>query len=148
MTNPIRNASNVGSTKNVEYRFNAFFIVSDHGLIVGENVPPLLGEYGGLNVPVMEQLGYTVMKTDVDGNRVVDWEKTRAVQIRSNYIYVNLKGRDAHGIVDSSEKYALEEQIISDLYIAAQLPEAIKRAFSTIRQSDCIGWFRSCGYVQ
>lgn len=32
--------------------------------------------------------------------------------------------------------------------IAAQLPEAIKRAFSTIRQSDCIGWFRSCGYVQ
>ena len=31
--------------------------------------------------------------------------------------------------------------------IAAQLPEAIKRAFSTIRQSDCIGWFRSCGYV-
>ena len=31
--------------------------------------------------------------------------------------------------------------------IAAQLPEAIKRAFSTIRQSDCFGWFRSCGYV-
>lgn len=92
------------------------FIVSDHGLIVGENVPPLLGEYGGLNVPVMEQLGYTVMKTDADGNRVVDLEKTRAVQIRSNYIYVNLKGRDAHGIVDPSEKYALEEQIISDLY--------------------------------
>ncbi|MCD8356969.1 MAG: alkaline phosphatase family protein [Clostridia bacterium] len=91
-------------------------IVSDHGLIVGENVPPLLGEYGGLNVPVMEQLGYTVMTTDAAGNTVVDWEKTRAVQIRSNYIYINLKGRDAHGIVDPADKYSLEEQIISDLY--------------------------------
>ncbi len=93
-------------------------VLSDHGLIVGENVPPLIGEYGGLNVPVMEQLGYTVMKKDADGNdlREVDWEKTRAVQIRSNYIYVNLKGRDAHGIVDPVDKYDLEEQIISGLY--------------------------------
>ena len=94
------------------------FILSDHGLIVGENVPPLLGEYGGLNVPVMEELGYTVLKRDAQGNKLdeIDWSKTRAVQIRSNYIYVNLKGRDKYGIVDPADKYALEEQIISDLY--------------------------------
>lgn len=93
-------------------------LVSDHGLMVGENVPPILGEYGGLNTKVMEALGYTVLKKDKDGNstREVDWEKTRAVQIRSNYIYINLKGRDKHGIVDPKDKYDLEEQIISDLY--------------------------------
>ncbi|MTI84324.1 MAG: nucleotide pyrophosphatase [Firmicutes bacterium] len=93
-------------------------LVSDHGLIVGENVPPIIGEYGGLSTPVMEDLGYTVMKKDENGNslREVDWEKTRAVQIRSNYIYVNLKGRDTYGIVDPKDKYDLEEQIISDLY--------------------------------
>lgn len=93
-------------------------IVSDHGLIVGEEVPPLIGEYGGLNVPIMEQLGYTVMKKDENGNSTgdVDWEKTRAIQIRSNYIYINLKGRDKYGIVDPADKYALEEQIINDLY--------------------------------
>ncbi|MTI80338.1 MAG: nucleotide pyrophosphatase [Firmicutes bacterium] len=93
-------------------------LVSDHGLIVGENVPPIIGEYGGLSVPVMEELGYTVMKKDENGNnlREVDWEKTRAVQIRSNYIYINLKGRDKNGIVDPKDKYDLEEQIISDLY--------------------------------
>ncbi len=93
-------------------------LVSDHGLIVGENVPPIIGEYGGLSTPVMEELGYTVMKKDENGNslREVDWEKTRAVQIRSNYIYVNLKGRDKYGIVDPKDKYDLEEQIISDLY--------------------------------
>jgi predicted AlkP superfamily phosphohydrolase/phosphomutase len=94
------------------------FIVSDHGLLVGENVPPILGEYGGLNTKVMEELGYTVLKKDAEGNSIdeIDWEKTRAVQIRSNYIYINLKGRDRHGIVEPEEKYLLEEQIISDLY--------------------------------
>lgn len=94
------------------------FIVSDHGLLVGENVPPILGEYAGLNTRVMEKLGYTVLKKDSAGNPIdeVDWEKTRAVQIRSNYIYINLKGRDKSGIVDPKDKYDLEEQIISDLY--------------------------------
>lgn len=94
------------------------FIVSDHGLLVGENVPPDIGEYGGLNIGVMQELGYTVMKKDDNGDPIdeVDWEKTRAVQIRSNYVYINLKGRDAHGIVDPADKYDLEGQIISDLY--------------------------------
>ena len=32
--------------------------------------------------------------------------------------------------------------------IVAKLPEAIEKAFSTIQQSDCLGWFRSCNYVQ
>ncbi|MBR2209606.1 MAG: alkaline phosphatase family protein [Synergistaceae bacterium] len=94
------------------------FIVSDHGLVVGENIPPDIGEYGGLNLGVMKELGYTVLKKDENGKEIdeVDWENTKAVQIRSNYIYVNLKGRDAHGIVDPEEKYELEEKIISDLY--------------------------------
>lgn len=92
-------------------------IVSDHGLIVGENVPPILGEYGGLNTKVMEELGYTSLIRDENGKITdVDWENTKAVQIRSNYIYINLKGRDKHGIVDPADKYDLEEQIINDLY--------------------------------
>ena len=93
------------------------FVVSDHGLIVGENVPPILGEYGGLNTKVMEELGYTVTIKDENGKPTdVDWSKTKAVQIRSNYIYINLKGRDKYGIVDPAEKYDLETQIINDLY--------------------------------
>ena len=32
--------------------------------------------------------------------------------------------------------------------IASELPAAIERAFSTVRASDCLGWFRSCDYVQ
>ena len=66
----------------------------------------------------MKELGYTVLKTDENGNEIkeIDWSKTRAVQTRANSIYVNLKGRDTHGIVDPADKYELEEQIITDLY--------------------------------
>lgn len=115
------------------------FIVSDHGLVVGENVPPDIGEYGGLNVGVMKELGYTVLKKDENGKEIdeVDWEKTRAVQIRSNYIYINLKGRDAHGIVEPEEKYELEDQIINDLY-AYRHPSTKKRVIGiALRNKDC-----------
>jgi predicted AlkP superfamily phosphohydrolase/phosphomutase len=116
------------------------FILSDHGLLVGENVPPILGEYGGLNVPVMEELGYTVLKKDAAGNKIqeVDWTRTRAVQIRSNYVYVNLRGRNPEGIVTPEERYDLEEQIISDLY-GYREPVTGKRAVGiAMRNKDAI----------
>ena len=30
----------------------------------------------------------------------------------------------------------------------SELPDAIERVFSTVHFSDCVGWFRSCNYVQ
>ena len=77
-----------------------------------------MGSNESLNVGVMQRLGYTVTKVDENGNQIdeIDWSKTRAVQTRANSIYVNLKGRDRHGIVDPADKYELEEQIITDLY--------------------------------
>ena len=92
-------------------------IVSDHGLLVPpEEDIPLLGDGFGCNVRVMEKLGYTVLKQDEKGNTVIDYSKTRAVANRGNHIYLNLKGRYPDGIVDPDDKYALETQIISDLY--------------------------------
>lgn len=79
---------------------------------------PLLGDGFGCNIRVMEELGYTVLKKDENGNelREIDYSKTRAVANRGNHIYINLKGRESEGIVDPADKYALETQIISDLY--------------------------------
>lgn len=92
-------------------------IVSDHGLLVPpEEDIPLLGDGFGCNVRVMEKLGYTVLKQDEKGNTVIDYSKTRAVANRGNHIYLNLKGRFPEGIVEPEDKYALETQIISDLY--------------------------------
>lgn len=94
-------------------------ITSDHGLIVPEHQDhELLGESGGVNVQVLEKLGYTAVKRDENGNRIkeIDWENTRALAVRGNYIWINLKGRDKHGIVDPADKYQLEGEIIDALY--------------------------------
>ncbi|MBO5140690.1 MAG: alkaline phosphatase family protein [Peptococcaceae bacterium] len=102
-------------------------LFSDHSLVCPEHTPVAFGENGGINVGLMKELGYTVLKKDENGNEIkeIDWTKTRAVQTRSNAIYLNLKGRNQHtmpdgtvldGIVDPADKYELEEQIITDLY--------------------------------
>lgn len=86
-------------------------------MICEENETPILAE-GAVNVPVMKELGYTVLKKDENGNelREVDWTKTRAVAIRGGQIYINVKGRDPEGIVDPADKYDLEAEIITALY--------------------------------
>jgi len=93
-------------------------IFSDHSLICAEEEPVVLCESNGVNLDPFREWGYTVMKVDEDGNELpeVDWTKTRAIQTRSNSIYINLKGRDPHGIVDPADKYELEEEIITKLY--------------------------------
>ena len=95
------------------------FIMSDHGLMVMEEEhPPLIGDAFGCNVRVLEELGFTALKHDENGNALkeIDWENTKAVATRGGHIYINLKGRNPHGIVDPADKYAVEEEIIKALY--------------------------------
>lgn len=94
-------------------------VVSDHGLTCSsEEHVPLIGDPFGVNAIMMQELGYTTLMKDENGNdlREIDWSKTKAVAIRGNYIYINLKGRNANGIVDPQDKYELEKEIISALY--------------------------------
>ena len=94
-------------------------ITSDHGLLCSyEEMPPLLGDPFGVNIRVMQQLGYTVLKTNEQGQEIpeIDWSQTRAVASRGNHIWINLAGRNELGIVSPEEQYELERQIIDDLY--------------------------------
>ena len=87
-------------------------LFSDHSLVVrNEDNIHGIGDNMGVNVEVMQKLGYTVLQKDENGNDIpeIDWEKTRAIQQRSNSIFINLKGRDRFGIVDPADKYELEE---------------------------------------
>ncbi len=93
-------------------------LFSDHALICAEETIHVQGECSGTCLDPLMGLGYTVLKKDADGKELpeVDWDKTQAVMVRSNSIYLNIKGRDPHGIVDPADKYELEEKIITDLY--------------------------------
>lgn len=94
-------------------------IFSDHGLLTPEEEEkPLIGDAFGCNVMVMQELGFTILKKDENGNNLkeIDWEKTRAVATRGGQIYINLKGKYPTGIVDPANKYELEREIIDALY--------------------------------
>jgi len=61
---------------------------------------------------ILEEAG--LMVRDKDGK--VDWSKTKAYAQRVVYVYVNLKGRDPHGIVEPGEEYSqVQEEIIKAL---------------------------------
>ena len=94
-------------------------ITSDHGLLVRlEEKAPLLGDPLGVNAYIMRKLGYTVLVETEDGKlkKEIDWSKTKALAVRGNYIWINVKGRDKYGIVAPEDKYTLEEQLMQDLY--------------------------------
>lgn len=93
-------------------------LTSDHGEQIHDKLLANLGSAGGLSAGIMRELGWTVMQKDENGNDIneIDWSKTKAVAVRTSYIWINLKGRDAHGIVDPEDKYDVEEEIIDSLY--------------------------------
>ena len=93
-------------------------IVSDHGMVSPAHEVPMLSESSGINARVMQELGFTVLKQDENGNDLheIDWSKTKAIAIRCNHIYLNLKGRDPQGIVAPEDRYQVEEDIMTALY--------------------------------
>jgi len=92
-------------------------IISDHAQVCPTHRPPMIGDMQ-LNIRIMQELGYTNLKVDESGRELeeIDWERTTAVANRECNIYINLKGRDPHGIVEPADKYELEEKIMTDLY--------------------------------
>lgn len=115
-------------------------IVSDHAQACPEYGPIAMGEPMGVNVRLMQELGYTAVKTDENGDELheIDWERTKAVAVRGNHIYINLKGRNPYGIVDPEEKYELEEQIMTDLY-SYKHPVTGKRVIAlALRNKDAL----------
>lgn len=115
-------------------------IFSDHALVASRYRMPFLGENSGVNVRIMQELGFTVLKTDAEGHELpeIDWSKTRAIAQRENHIYINLKGRDPQGIVDPADQYELEEDIMTALY-SYRYPESGKRCVAlALRNKDAV----------
>lgn len=116
-------------------------MVSDHGQICPEHGrTDFLPGTNAVNTIYFEQWGYLTLKKDAQGNRLreIDWDKTVAVPQRCNQIYLNLKGRDPHGIVEPDEQYEWEEKIMTDLY-SLKDPQTGKRIISlALRNRDAV----------
>lgn len=94
------------------------FVISDHAAVCPEHGPHFIGDMLGVNVRVMQELGFTALKKDTAGNELpeIDWANTKAIANRANHIYLNIKGRDKYGIIDPKDQYEVEEEIMTALY--------------------------------
>ena len=62
---------------------------------------------------VLAEAGFIVYK---EGTREIDWSKTRAINVGLVHVFINLKGREPHGIVDPADYEATQREIIAALH--------------------------------
>jgi predicted AlkP superfamily phosphohydrolase/phosphomutase len=107
------------------------FVISDHGFGTFER------EFH-ISTWLVEQ-GYTVLK-DPDrkdpGDMYdrVDWSKTTAYALGINGVYINLKDREPHGIVDPADAQRIKEEIIGRLVLVSdpqRMRPVIKAAYDS-----------------
>lgn len=115
-------------------------IFSDHAQVCPTYNPPGIGDITGINIELMQKLGFTVLKTDEKGQtlREIDWSKTRAIAWGEQHIYLNLIGRTPHGIIDPADQYEVEEEIMTALY-GYRHPQTGKRVIAVaLRNKDAV----------
>lgn len=101
----------VGETLACVDDHTSLFVISDHGFKTfqrGVNLNTWLWRSGYLTLKE-GRAGLGEFLTDVD------WMKTQAYAIGLGGIYVNLKGRERHGIVDKTHHKALKSRIAAEL---------------------------------
>jgi len=94
-------------------------VTSDHGQIPirapGLNANELLAKHGLINYkenPIYWVYPYVTKRT-IDE---IDWSKTKAYEACESFVYINLKGREPHGIVEPGEEYEkVRNQVINIL---------------------------------
>ncbi|MBQ2370116.1 MAG: alkaline phosphatase family protein [Peptococcaceae bacterium] len=115
-------------------------ITSDHAQVCPQHDQIAIGDMNGINVGIMKELGLTVLQKDENGNEIpkIDWDKTVAIASRSCNIYLNMKGRDEHGIIEPKDKYEWEEEIMTRLY-GYKSPSTGKRVIAlALRNKDAV----------
>lgn len=106
-------------------------VISDHGFNTFRR---------GIDLNVwLEQKGYLTLKPDGRGKKYldgVDWSKTKAFCLGLAGIWLNVKGREAQGIVEPADAEALRDQLAQELtgmLDPASGEVAVNRAFNSRR---------------
>ena len=105
-------------------------VISDHGCIPAWKFVWIGG--------VLIRRGLLTYKWDDEKKcYIIDWTKTKAYPFghTTPYIWVNLKGRDPHGIVEPSEYEEVREEIIDALY-SIRDPETGERVMALVARKE------------
>ena len=119
----------------------ALFVISDHGFKAFKK---------GVDLNAwLKKHGYLALRENAAGNeylRDVDWSRTKAYALGLGGMYINLKGRERHGVVEASEAAALKEEIKARLLTLAEEGggmRVVSRVYDTAR--DFTGPYRMEG---
>jgi predicted AlkP superfamily phosphohydrolase/phosphomutase len=106
-----RNDALVGRVIEKLHEGDVLMVVSDHGFTSFRR---------GVNLNAwLLQEGYLTLKSGRDGTadwlRDVDWSATRAYSLGLTGVFLNVAGREAHGIVQPQDAAALKAELVSRL---------------------------------
>lgn len=118
-------------------------VMSDHGFCAWNRA-------FHVNTWLLEN-GYLVLKDGVEQDAVdmllgVDWSRTRAYALGINGLYLNLEGREKHGVVKAAEREALLRELKTKLEATVD-PTSGERAILTADLADDVyhGPLRNAG---
>jgi predicted AlkP superfamily phosphohydrolase/phosphomutase len=126
-----RNDAIVGRTLDRLGKDDVLMVISDHGFASFRR---------GVNVNAwLRQEGYLTLKEGSDGGsewlRDVDWTATKAYCLGLTGMFLNIKGREQHGVVSPGEQAAqLKAEIMAKLYALRDTAcdeVAVREAFDT-----------------
>jgi len=99
----------VGRLMELSDENTVFVVASDHG-----GTP---SQFPRINVrKVLAEAGFVVYKEGPDGQCEIDWTETRALDVGLVHIFVNLKGREPHGLVQRQDYEKTRREIIAALH--------------------------------
>ncbi len=111
-------------------------VTSDHGATPTENIKHPEYKIFGVNA-ILEKMGLCrIVQDPVTGVKDIDWTKTKAAAILSCYVFINLKSRYPHGIVDDSEYENLRNEIIKAIYDYTDPLTGRKPAVFVLKKED------------
>ena len=120
----------VGRIAGLADRDTLVVVVADHGAV---------GSIGHVPVEsILKKKGLLVTRKDrKTGTESILWSRTKAVPQRGTYIYVNLKGRDPQGIVESGGEYErVRDQVIEALYDYVDPETKVRPVTLALRRED------------
>ncbi len=112
--------------KTRELFFRGYKVLDDHlgwifdNIIDEETTLFVVGDHGAIGFDtviwphdILEQAGLlTWLPGGSRANPLVDWSKTKAYPMFSGHVFVNLKGRDPHGIVEPEDYQTVVDEVI------------------------------------
>ena len=139
----------VGAMAELADERTALVVVSDHGFVPGHAELPIVDLFAEAGLLAWQDEGVADRQTvaETPGSRAgsddpfwierIDWTRTLAVPLSLNEVYVNLRGREPHGIVAPGAEFERVRTRVIDLLLDYREPAGERLVNLALRREEC-----------